>query len=199
MPAVDAADVRAAFGLQTSEVRAVVEWLGRAPLGDALTALGRHVLLPLIGYGWLHCGIVQLLAVVFFGATFGRRAEAIVGPWATVGTFVVGVVAGGAVQCWLHPSPVPVLGAGAGVSALIGAHAVLRPRSRIVVLVPVLVVPMRFRLPLWITVAAWFVLQLQPLQELLAPTGSQGVSYAAQGCGLLVGFLAGVAARLPRR
>ena len=91
-------------------------------------------------------------------------------------------------QALVDPSStVPLIGASGAISGVLGAYLVLFPRVRVwTVVLPFFFLP--FRLPAWIWLAIYFVLQLVYLGGSSTPDGD-GVAYMAH----IGGFVAGVA------
>jgi membrane associated rhomboid family serine protease len=80
----------------------------------------------------------------------------------------------------------PLLGASGAIAGVLGAYLVLFPRARVWSLVPFLFfIPLR--LPAWIVLGLWFVVQWAYTSGVAVPS-SGSVAYLAH----VVGFLAGV-------
>jgi membrane associated rhomboid family serine protease len=77
-------------------------------------------------------------------------------------------------------SGAPLIGASGAIAGVLGAYLVLNPRGRVVSLVP----PVVIRLPVWVVLGYWFVLQWVSLGD-----ERSNVAYVAH----IVGFVAGVA------
>lgn len=93
-----------------------------APLPAAFTFI-THMFLH---SGWLHLGLNML-----FLAWVGRYVEWVTGRAALIGIFLIGGLAGGALQVIVYPaSTIPVIGASGAIAAVFGAYAVLFARSR---------------------------------------------------------------------
>ncbi|MBT2209654.1 rhomboid family intramembrane serine protease [Actinomadura sp. NEAU-AAG7] len=85
-------------------------------------------------------------------------------------------------------STVPLIGASGAIAGVMGAYAILNPRGRIVSYVPPVIV---VRLPVWVVLGYWFVLQWLSLGD-----EESDVAYTAH----IYGFAAGVVfALLARR
>ena len=92
---------------------------------------------------------------------------------------------------WPTPrSTAPLIGASGAIAGVLGAYLVLYPRARVVSLVPFFFfIPLR--LPAWLVLGGWFVLQYLYARG-AAVTDAGGVAYLAH----VVGFVVGAAARL---
>ncbi|WP_192810032.1 rhomboid family intramembrane serine protease [Actinomadura rudentiformis] len=96
-----------------------------------------------------------------------------------------------AVYGFAYTSPdsgVPLIGASGAIAGVLGAYLILNPRGRVVSFVPPIIV---IRLPVWVVLGYWFVLQWLSLGD-----KESNVAYVAH----IYGFVAGVAfAVLARR
>jgi membrane associated rhomboid family serine protease len=150
----------------------------KTPLLSALTAMFLHG-------GWLH-----LLGNMLFLYVFGNNVEDRFGRlrfllwylgWGVVATYGFAL---------LNPaSTTAVVGASGAIAGVLGAYFVLFPRVRVLSLVPIVFfIPMR--LPAWLVLGSWFVLQWLYASGAGVTTGS-GVAYAAHVAGFVAGVLVG--------
>ena len=158
----------------------------KVPALSALTSMFLHA-------GWLH-----LLGNMLFLFVFGNTVEERLGHL----RFLLFYLAGGAIAAYgfalaFPGSEVPMVGASGAVSTVLGAYLVLYPRARVWSLVPVLLfIPLR--LPAWLVLGLWFVLQYVYATG-YATSGASGVAYLAHVLGFVFGFLVGLPLRRPRR
>ncbi|MDE3109826.1 MAG: rhomboid family intramembrane serine protease, partial [Acidobacteriota bacterium] len=97
-------------------------------------------------------------------------------------------------------SAVPSIGASGAISGVLGAYIVFFPGSRILSLVPLLVIWFMARIPAWIFIGLWFAVQFLSGIGSLATTSSGGVAWWAHVGGFLLGaVLAKPFASSPRR
>lgn len=106
---------------------------------------------------FVHVGWFHLVTNLLFLVAFAPRVEEDLGHLGLLVLFV----GAGAHATWVHVTLVPHLvtpsvGASGGVAAVLGAHLVLAPRAR----VPVLAGVVPLRLPVWLVVGVWAVLQI---------------------------------------
>ena len=147
---------------------------------------GALVIAPwtLISYSFLHGSLFHLLFNMFAVWMFGADLERVWGARRTALAYFSGVVFGALAQVvmgqWLALGQVPVVGASAGVFALLLGFAIVYPNRTVVLLIPPVPLPAR------VFVAAYAGLEL-----VLGVTGSQaGVAHFAHLGGLLGGWIA---------
>ncbi|OIJ62546.1 rhomboid family intramembrane serine protease [Streptomyces mangrovisoli] len=136
---------------------------------------------------WLH-----LLGNMLFLYIFGNNIEDRMGHLRFLVFYVVcGYAAGYGFALLNESSGAPLIGASGAIAGVLGAYLVLYPTARVWVLVPFLVF-LPLRLPAWLVLGFWFVLQaVYSSGEGVSEAGT--VAYAAH----VVGFLAGMVLALP--
>jgi membrane associated rhomboid family serine protease len=85
-------------------------------------------------------------------------------------------------------STAPLVGASGAIAGVLGAYLILNPRGRIVSLVPPIFVA---RLPVWVVLGYWFVLQWLSLGQ----QDDSNVAFVAHIVGFIAGLVLAVAAR----
>jgi membrane associated rhomboid family serine protease len=144
-----------------------------------LTALFMHA-------GWLHIGGNMLYLWIF-----GNNIEDSMGPWRFLLFYLLcGVIATVVYIASAPGSQVPSLGASGAIAGVLGAYLVRFPRAQVDTCVFVVFIITVVRLPAFIVLAGWFILQL-----------FQGVAGLGTGAGLqggvavwahIGGFIAGM-------
>jgi membrane associated rhomboid family serine protease len=154
----------------------------------------RHGGLTLVSSFFLHAGIVHLVSNMYFFVVFADNVESDLGrPRLLVllaGAHLAGLLVHGLVEL---RGAMPVVGASAGVSAVLAYYAVMFPRARLGYLVPWRAfyrVSSWIQMPAWMSLAAFAMLQL--IGALGQVSGFGRMAYAAHVGGLAVGI--GVAA-----
>jgi membrane associated rhomboid family serine protease len=152
----------------------------KSPALSVLTAMFLHG-------SWLH-----LLGNMLFLLIFGNNVEDRMGRIRYALFYVVcGYAASYGFALLNADSSDPLIGASGAIAGVLGAYLVLYPKARVWVLVPFLVF-LPLRLPAWLVLGFWFVLQaLYSSGEGVSTAGT--VAYAAH----VVGFLAGMLLALP--
>jgi membrane associated rhomboid family serine protease len=163
----------------------------RPPTGQEPFAPGKPIYLAVLLSLFLHGSIWHLAGNLLFLWVFGRRIEDRLGPVVfTIFYLVAGVVAAIAQTMAGPNSMVPFIGASGAIAGVMGAYLVWFPRARINTLFFVFVI-IWFRIPAWIVLLAWFVLQF-------FTSPNSGIAWVAHVGGFVFG--AGVAWLLrPRR
>ncbi|MDN3269659.1 rhomboid family intramembrane serine protease [Streptomyces sp. MA15] len=148
----------------------------KSPELSVLTAMFLHG-------GWLH-----LLGNMLFLWIFGNNIEDRMGHIRFLLFYLLcGYAAAYGFALLNNGSGEPLIGASGAVAGVLGAYLVLYPRARVWVLVPFLIF-LPLRLPAWIVLGLWFVLQaLYSAGQGVTDAGT--VAYAAHVVGFVVGML----------
>jgi membrane associated rhomboid family serine protease len=154
-------------------------WLaGHAPFEAAF--------LPLVTSMFLHSGIAHILGNMLFLWIFGDNVEDFYGH----ATYLFFYLACGVGSGLLHVlfnlhSTLPALGASGAISGVMAAYLVLYPRSQVLTLVFIFLIP----IPAVFILGGWFVMQFLSAIGTLGTTTSGGVAWWAHVGGFLLGFL----------
>jgi membrane associated rhomboid family serine protease len=137
---------------------------------------------------FLHGGLLHLAGNMLYLWIFGDNVEDRIGH----GRFVAFYLICGAVAALGQALPdthstIPMIGASGAVSGVLGAYVVLYPRANVLVLVPLLFVFYRVRVPAFVVLGFWFAGQL--LSSLAAEPGVGGVAFMAHVGGFVAGAL----------
>lgn len=137
--------------------------------------------------GWFH---FVLNAWTFW--LFGRAVEGSVGAKRMLGLFIATAVLANLGHLLVYPGdPTVVVGASGAISGIIGAHLRLFPDARVLLVVPIVVVPIWFRVRAIYFISVWFAIQLfQGLGAWSDPQAGAGVAWWVHIAGFVVGFAA---------
>jgi membrane associated rhomboid family serine protease len=144
--------------------------------------------LPLLTSMFLHSGIAHIAGNMLFLWIFGDNVEDFYGHFTYLLFYLVCGIGSGLLHVLFNlNSAVPALGASGAISGVMGAYALLYPRSRILTLVFIFLVP----IPAVIILGYWFILQfLSGISSLAVGAGaSGGVAWWAHVGGFLLGML----------
>lgn len=124
-----------------------VESFHKIPVLSVLTAM------------FLHGGLLHVLGNMLFLFIFGNNIEDRLGRVRFLLFYLVsGYVAAYAYTLAFPRSDQPLIGASGAIAGVLGAYLVLFPRARVLTLVPFLLF-LPFRLPAWLVLGFWFLLQ----------------------------------------
>lgn len=145
----------------------------KTPFFSVLTAMFLHG-------GWLH-----LLGNMLFLWVFGNNVEDRLGRLKYLGFYLLcGYAATYGFSLFDPGSTQPLIGASGAIAGVLGAYLVLFPRARVLSLLTFLFF-LPVRLPAWVVLGGWFLLQYLYFQG--AGVGEGGVAYGAH----VIGFVAG--------
>jgi membrane associated rhomboid family serine protease len=142
----------------------------------------KNVWLAIFFSMFLHASILHVLGNMLFLWIFGNNVEDQLGPVAFLALYLGGGIVASLVYVVGNlDSTSPLLGASGAIAVVMGAYIVWWPRARILsVIPPFFFLP--FRIPAWIVLGLWFVLQL-------FTQSSSGVATAAHIGGFVFGAL----------
>jgi membrane associated rhomboid family serine protease len=154
-------------------------WLsGHAPLEAAF--------LPLLTSMFLHSGILHIAGNMLFLWIFGDNVEDFYGHFIYLFFYLLCGVGSGLLHVIFNmSSTVPALGASGAISGVMGAYFILYPRSQILTLVFIFLVP----IPAVIILGLWFIMQFLSAFGTLGSVASGGVAWWAHVGGFLLGML----------
>jgi len=132
--------------------------IGAAVLGQESLAGG---LLPLITSMFLHGGFMHLLGNMWFLWIFGDNIEDELGHV----KFLLFYLTCGMLATLAHfaaepSSTIPLVGASGAIAGVMGAYLVRFPRSRVTVLLPLVIIWTTVQLPAFVMLLYWFTIQL---------------------------------------
>lgn len=140
---------------------------------------------------FMHGGILHIAFNLLFLWVFGNNVEDSMGRARFVLFYLLGGLVALYSQAALDPSStVPTIGASGAVAAVLGAYALLHPRTGVLTLVIFIFVVTLVEIPAWILLTIWFMLQFLPaIGQTAVETGGQGgVAYFAHVGGFIFGL-----------
>lgn len=136
---------------------------------------------------FMHGGFMHLAGNMLYLWIFGNNVEDSMGHTRFFVFYVACGVAAAMAQAYQDPgSEVPMIGASGAIGGVLGAYFLLHPNARVLVVIPLGFILHPMRIPAWIVLGLWFVLQL--VSGGMTPTEEGGVAYWAH----IGGFLAGM-------
>lgn len=156
--------------------------------------------LPLVTCMFLHAGILHILGNMLFLWIFGGNVEDRLGSFTyLIFYFVCGIGSGLSQAIFSWSSHIPSLGASGAISGVLGAYLVFFPTSRILTLVPLLIIFFLARIPAFVFIGLWFIVQFLSGVNSLASTKSGGVAWWAHVGGFLLGVIFALLLKPSRR
>jgi membrane associated rhomboid family serine protease len=185
---------------------AFVRVYGLVPRRIELALAGRHdslaqAFIPLFTCMFLHGGWLHIIGNMWFLWIFGGNVEDRMGSASYLFFYLLcGLGSGISQVAFSWGSAIPSIGASGAISGVLGAYIVFFPGSRILSLVPLLVIWFLWRVPAWIFIGLWFLVQFLSGLGSLAAASSGGVAWWAHVGGFALGaLLAKPFASSPRR
>jgi membrane associated rhomboid family serine protease len=144
---------------------------------------------------FLHGGWLHILGNMLFLWVFGNNIEDRMGRIGFLLFYLFcGYVAAYGFALGNPHTTTTLVGASGAIAGVLGAYLVLFPRARVTTLVPLVIVLFPFRLPAWVVLGGWFVLQWIYSNGAGVAAGA-GVAYLAHVYGFLAGLLIALVAR----
>ncbi|MEL6675799.1 MAG: rhomboid family intramembrane serine protease [Bacteroidota bacterium] len=146
---------------------------------------------PFLSNLFLHGGWMHLIGNVWTLYIFGDNVEDRMGRGAYLAFYLLAGIGANLTHLFFNwGSPVPTIGASGAISGVMGAYMLLYPKSRIQMLIPIFYIPFFFRIPAFLYLAYWFVLQLfNGTQEMAANDATGGIAFWAHIGGFVVGLI----------
>jgi membrane associated rhomboid family serine protease len=173
--------------LSPSDLNTFVTQFGIVP--DQMRGLG---LLSLFTSMFLHGGWMHLIGNMLFLWVFGRNVEDLIGGPKFLAFYILCGIGAGVVHVIVNAySRVPTIGASGAIAGVMGAYLIKFPRSRIIVLFPIIIFFTTAEIPAAFVLLYWFAIQFFSGVGSLASQdySGGGVAYFAHIGGFLLGML----------
>lgn len=140
---------------------------------------------------FLHAGWAHILGNMLFLFVFGNHVERAMGHLRYLGFYLLCGLGANALEIITAAgSNVPGLGASGAISGVLAAYLVLYPTSRVGTLIPLGIFFLPARVPAWVFIALWFLVQLvDGLGTLSGGSNAGDVAYSAHVGGFVTGLL----------
>ena len=139
---------------------------------------------------FLHGGWMHVIGNMWYLWIFGDNVEDRVGHGRFLIFYLLCGIAAALGQVMVDPhSTLPTIGASGAIAGVMGAYFVLYPRSRVLTLIPLILVMPIVEMPAIVLLGVWFLMQLFNAGTIAMTTSSRGggVAFAAH----VIGFVAG--------
>jgi membrane associated rhomboid family serine protease len=146
--------------------------------------------LPFLTHMFLHGGWLHIISNMWSLSIFGDNVEDRMGPFRFLIFYLLCGLAAGLTHLLTNAnSTVPSVGASGAIAGVLAAYFLWFWHSRVIVLIPIIIIPFFFELPAFFYLGFWFVSQLfSGTAALLEPQQGGGIAWWAH----IGGFVAGV-------
>jgi membrane associated rhomboid family serine protease len=152
---------------------------------------------------FLHGGWLHFLGNMLYLWIFGDNVEDRLGHGRFVVFYLMCGAAAAIAHVWMNPnSTIPTIGASGAIAGVMGAYFVLYPNSRVLALVPLIVIWEIIEVPAILFLGLWFLMQFfQGVGSMAAKAGIEtgGVAFWAHIAGFVVGMAGVFVLRKPSR
>ncbi len=127
-----------------------------------------------LSFMFLHGGFLHLLGNMWSLHIFGDNVEDRMGPVRFLTFYLLCGILSGVTHMLLNlHSNLPTIGASGAISGVMGAYFILHPTSKILTLIPIVIIPFFFEIPAFFFLGIWFLLQF------INAAGSHGIGGVA--------------------
>jgi rhomboid family protein len=142
---------------------------------------------------FLHGSWMHVIGNMWYLWIFGDNVEDRLGHGRFIVFYLLCGVTAALGQMVMDPnSTLPTIGASGAIAGVMGAYFVLYPQSRVLTLIPLIIIWEVIELPAFVLLGFWFVMQLFSAGTIAVTAsshGSGGVAFAAHVAGFLVGVV----------
>jgi len=165
---------------------------GLVPARYSVPGVAYHFSAPeqtvsLISFMFLHGGLLHLLSNMWTLYIFGDNVEDRLGPYRYLLFYLIcGLFSGLTHLFFNYYSNYPTIGASGAIAGVMGAYFILYPNSKILTLIPIIIIPWIVEISAFFFLAFWFLLQF------LNAAGSNGEAGGIAWWAHIGGFLFGM-------
>jgi len=158
--------------------------------------LAPHGLLTVFASMFLHASPIHVGSNMLYLWIFGNNVENRFGSLRFLGFYLACGIVATAVQTAASPAlAIPLIGASGAVAGVLGAYVLLFPRASVLTIIPIFFIIEVARVPAFLVIGFWFLLQLANGVASLDPTMMSGADVA--WFAHLGGFAAGLVITAP--
>ena len=141
----------------------------------------------LVSFMFLHGGFWHILGNMWFLYIFGDNVEDRLGHVRYLAFYLLCGITSGLCHIALNLySQVPTIGASGAIAGVMGAYMISYPKSKILTLIPIIIIPYLIEIPAFIFLGIWFLLQF------FSATGSSAHGGGIAWWAHIGGFIAGI-------
>ncbi len=146
--------------------------------------------ITLLSSMFIHGGWAHILGNMLFLFVFGIHVERSMGPLRYLAFYLIcGLGANFLEIATAINSNVPGLGASGAIAGVLAGYLLLYPSSHVRTLIPLGIVFWTARIPAWVFIALWFLLQVVYGIASISDVNAGGVAYSAHVGGFVTGLL----------
>ena len=154
---------------------------------SALYSLGQQAI-AFLTFMFLHGGFWHLLGNMWFLYIFGDNIEDLLGHARYLIFYIMCGLASGLFHLFISwNSTIPTIGASGAIAGVMGAYLISYPRSKILTLIPIIVIPYFIEVPAFFFLGIWFLFQFLNAAGSSAQAG--GIAWWAHIGGFVFGIL----------
>ena len=144
-------------------------------------------IISLFTYMFLHGGFLHFAGNMLFLLVFGDNVEDYLGHFRYTVFYILCGLISGLCHFAINPlSRVPTIGASGAIAGIMGAYFLLYPRSKILTIIPIIIIPFFIEIPAFIFLGGWFLIQFY---NVAGQGGASQIAWWAH----IGGFIAGMA------
>ncbi|MCP3872484.1 MAG: rhomboid family intramembrane serine protease [Desulfobacteraceae bacterium] len=183
------------FGFQIQsgfDNEALFYTFGLVPAKYTVHEMSRHFtllnqILSVFTYMFLHGGFLHFIGNMWTLYIFGDNVEEHFGSFRFLGFYLICGIISGLFHFFTNPaSMVPTIGASGAIAGVMGAYFLLFPKSKILTVIPIIIIPLFFEIPAFIFLGVWFLIQF--LNAAGSGAGS-GIAWWAHIGGFIAGLI----------
>ena len=145
-------------------------------------------LFSLISFMFLHGGFMHIVGNMWFLHIFGDNVEDRLGSFYYLVFYLLCGLTSGLFHLLLnYHSTVPTIGASGAIAGVMGAYFILYPHSKILTLIPIIIIPWFVEIPAVFFLGFWFVMQL--FNAAFSNAMSGGIAWWAHVGGFVFGIV----------
>jgi len=147
-----------------------------------------HQVLSFFSFMFLHGSFWHLLGNMWSLYIFGDNVEDRIGSVRYLLFYILCGLASGISHLFINwSSQIPTIGASGAIAGVMGAYILLFPRSRILTLIPIFIIPYFIELPAFFFLGIWFIIQFVSATASSGPGG--GIAWWAHIGGFVFGMV----------
>jgi membrane associated rhomboid family serine protease len=144
-------------------------------------------ILSLFTFMFIHGGFWHLLGNMWFLYIFGDNVEDKIGHLRYFVFYILCGLLSGLFHLIVNwTSQIPTVGASGAIAGVMGAYLILYPRSKILTLIPIIIIPYFVEIPAFFFLGLWFAIQF------ISAAGSSAIAGGIAWWAHVAGFVAGI-------